>query len=62
MAETKSDPDKLSRLDADLEIMDAHAGEMAEVEESIQESMKKRDREYKDSHLHSVPKGKKHRR
>ena len=52
----------LSRLDEDLKIMEAHSGEMAEIESSIQESMRKWDREYKDSHFHSVPKGRKHRR
>jgi len=52
----------VSRVEADLEIMESHPGEMAEVETGIKESMKKRDREYKDSHFHSVPKGKKHQR
>jgi hypothetical protein len=63
MIEMKAGLDaNLNRVDADLEIMDAHAAEMAEVESVIQESMKKWDREYKDSHFHSVPKGKKHQR
>jgi len=63
MIEMKSGlDDNLSRVDADLEILEAHAAEVAEVEQGIQESMKKWDREYKDSHFHSVPKGKKHQR
>ncbi len=61
--EMKSDLDaNLSRVDTDLEIMEAHAAELAAIEENIQSSMKKWDREYKDSHFHSVPKGRKHQR
>lgn len=52
----------LSRLDQDLQILESHASEVAEVEADIQGSMKKKDREYKDSHFHSVPKGLKHQR
>lgn len=54
--------DNVSRVDADLEIMEAHAAELAAVESGIQESMKKWDRKYKDAHFHSVPKGLKHQR
>ena len=52
----------LSRVDTDLEIMESHAAELAAIEDNIQLSMKKWDREYKDSHFHSVPKGRKHLR
>ena len=52
----------VSRVDTDLEIMEAHPTEMANIESGIQKSMKKWDREYKDSHFHSVPKGLKHQR
>ena len=52
----------LSRIDEDLKIMEAHSEEMAEIESGIQDSMKKWDREHKDSHFHSVPKGIKHQR
>ena len=52
----------LSRIDEDLKIMETHPAEMAAIESGIQDSMKKWDREYKDSHFHSVPKGKKHQR
>jgi len=72
MAETKTgtprekvnsnEDSKLSHLDEDLKIMEEHADKMQDVEDSIQGSMKKRDREYKDSHFQSVPKGKKHQR
>ena len=51
-----------SRIDADLKIMEAHPAEMAAIESDIQDSMKKWDREYKDSHFHSVPKGLRHQR
>jgi hypothetical protein len=63
MIEMKSGLDAdISRVDADLEIMEAHAADLAAAEHGIQESMKKWDRKYKDSHFHSVPKGKKHQR
>lgn len=52
----------LERLDEDLAIMEKHAGELAEVEVDIQESMRRWDREYKDACLHSVPKPRKHLR
>lgn len=52
----------LERLDQDLDIMERHAGRLADVEDDIQASMRKWDREYKDDRLHSVPKPKKHLR
>ncbi|BCR04584.1 hypothetical protein DESUT3_16530 [Desulfuromonas versatilis] len=52
----------LERIDEDLTIMEKHAAELADAEDSIQESMKKRDREYKDARLHSVPRPRKHLR
>lgn len=54
--------ERLEMLDRDLDIMERHAEEMSAVEESIQGDMKKWDREYKDSHFHSVPKPRKHQR
>ena len=51
---------RLDHLDKDLDIMDRHAAEMTEVEESIQGDMKKWDREYKDARFHSVPRPRKH--
>lgn len=50
----------LERLDQDLDIMERHAGKLADVESGIQQSMRRWDREYKDARLHSVPKPKKH--
>jgi len=52
----------LDHLDEDLEIMERHAGAMAQVEDDIQESMRKWDREHKDDSLHSTPKPRKHQR
>ena len=52
----------LQRVDEDLEIMERHASEMTEVEEVIQDAMRKWDREYKDSCLHSTPRPRKHMR
>jgi len=51
---------KIEHLDADLNILERHAGEVAQVEDAIQEDMRKRDREYKDARFHSVPKSRKH--
>jgi hypothetical protein len=52
----------LERLDEDLEIMERHAAEIVEVEDTIQEDMRKWDREHKDASLHSIPKSRKHLR
>jgi hypothetical protein len=52
----------LERLDEDLSIMERHAAELAEAEAGIREEMRRRDREYKDACLHSVPKPRKHLR
>jgi len=48
------------RLDEELKIMEEHPDHLEASEEGIREAMKKRDREYKDEHLHSVPKPRKH--
>lgn len=53
---------KLERLDADLEIMERHEATLEAAEEGIQEELRRRDREVKDSHLHSVPRPRKHLR
>ena len=52
--------EEASRLEADLAIMERHSDQMASTEENIMEEMRKRDREHKDAHLHSVPKSRKH--
>jgi len=52
----------LSRIDQSLEVMESHAGECQDVEFEVQDAMRKRDREYKDEHLHSVPRARKHSR
>jgi len=52
----------LQRIGEDLEIMDRYAGEMETVEHEIKEDLRKWDREYKDSCLHSTPKPRKHLR
>lgn len=54
--------ENLQRVDEDLMIMERHAAEMVEAEEDITEAMRKRDRELKDSHLHSIPRPRKHTR
>ncbi len=52
----------LQRVDEDLDIMERHAANLAMVESGIQLSMRKWDREFKDSRLHSVPRAMKHQR
>lgn len=52
----------LDRLEESLKIMDQHAAELVAAESDIRESLRKRDREYKDEHLHSVPRPRKHMR
>ncbi len=42
--------------------MEKHAAEIADVESTIQEDMRRWDREYKDSRLHSIPRPRKHAR
>lgn len=52
----------LNRINQDLAIMDRHAEELAAVEQFENESFRRWDREYKDAHLHSIPKPRKHNR
>lgn len=52
--------EEVSRLDEELAIMERHSDQVDATEEDIVEEMRKRDREHKDSHLHSVPKSRKH--
>ena len=52
----------LERLEESLKIMDQHAAELVAAENDICESLRKRDREYKDERLHSVPRPRKHMR
>lgn len=54
--------DNLERVSIDLDIMERHASELAAVEAEIQEGLRRWDREFKDAHLHSIPKGRKHLR
>jgi hypothetical protein len=53
---------KRSRIEESLDVMDRHDTECQDVELEVQEAMKKRDREYKNDHLHSVPRARKHSR
>lgn len=52
----------LVRGEKDLDILDVHAAELSAVEHDIQQDMKRKDREYKDTHFHSIPKPTKHTR
>ncbi len=51
---------RMDRLDEDLEIMDRHAADVADVEEQETDSMRRWDREHKNERLHSVPRHLKH--
>jgi hypothetical protein len=50
----------LDRGEKNLDILDVHAAELSAVEHEIQLDMKRKDREYKDTHFHSIPKPTKH--
>ena len=52
--------ESLVRGEKNLDILDVHAAELYAVEHEIQLEMKRKDREYKDTHFHSVPKPLKH--
>lgn len=52
----------VTRGERDLDILDLHAMELSAVENEIQMDMKRKNREYKDSHFHSIPKPIKHTR
>lgn len=53
---------QLDRIDADLEIMERHEGTVEAAEVVVQEESRRRDREFKDAHLRSVPRPRKHLR
>lgn len=52
----------LVRGEKDLDILEVHAAELSAVENEIQLDMKRKDRAYKDTHFHSIPKPIKHTR
>jgi len=52
--------ESLQHIDVALEIMESHPEALDEAEADVQRDMHRRDREYKDSCLHSTPKPRKH--
>jgi len=52
----------VERIEEALDVMDRHDAELDQVEAAVKDAMRKWDREYKDSHLHSVPRPRKHLR
>jgi hypothetical protein len=54
--------ESLIRGEKNLDILEVHAAELSAVENEIQQDMKRKDREYKDTHFHSIPKPIKHTR
>jgi len=52
--------ENIERLDEDLNIMERHAGQLAESEDEVNEAIRRRDRDYKNERFHSVPKPRKH--
>lgn len=48
------------RVDEDLDIMERHAAELAQIDGAVQLSMRRHEREYMDAHFHSVPAPRKH--
>ncbi|PKN12769.1 MAG: hypothetical protein CVU69_05245 [Deltaproteobacteria bacterium HGW-Deltaproteobacteria-4] len=61
-AESEELKESLTRGEKNLDILEVHEAELTAVEHNIQQDMKRKDREYKDSHFHSIPKPIKHTR
>lgn len=59
-AVTEDLKESLVRGEKNLDILEVHEADLSAVEHDIQLEMKRKDREYKDSHFHSVPKPLKH--
>lgn len=52
--------DRIEAIDRSLEVMDQFPGKMASAEMEVNKSLMQRDREYKDSHFHSITRSRKH--
>ncbi|PLX93497.1 MAG: hypothetical protein C0621_07390 [Desulfuromonas sp.] len=53
---------EINRLEADLLIMERFSEALNTIDEEVCDAVKRREREYKDAHLHSTPRPVKHRR
>lgn len=53
---------RIEAIEGDLDIMDRYPLRMQQMEDSIVDDFSRRDREYKDAHLHSIPRPRKHSR
>lgn len=53
---------RIEAIEEGLDIMDRYPLRMQQMEETIIEDFVRRDREYKNAHLHSIPRPRKHRR
>ncbi len=52
--------DRIAAIDESIDIMERHAASMSIAEAELIEQMRRWDREFKDEHLHSVPRSRKH--
>ncbi|GAB4167024.1 MAG: hypothetical protein Tsb0017_10540 [Geothermobacteraceae bacterium] len=52
--------DRIVAIDESIDIMERHAASMSIAEAELIEQMRRWDREFKDEHLHSVPRSRKH--
>ncbi len=52
--------ERIEVIDRTIDIMERHAASMSAAEAELIEEMRRWDREYKDEHLHSVPRSRKH--
>ncbi|TYO99900.1 hypothetical protein EDC39_10160 [Geothermobacter ehrlichii] len=52
--------ERIEVIDQTIDIMERHAASMSAAEDELIEEMRRWDREYKDEHLHSVPRSRKH--
>lgn len=53
---------ELSRIDQSLAIMERHSAALNTAEMTVQDEMRRWDREFKNQHLHSINRSRKHKR
>lgn len=52
--------ERIAAIDQSIEIMERHADSLSTAEAEMIEQMRRWDREFKDEHLHSIPRSRKH--
>ncbi|RME37730.1 MAG: hypothetical protein D6794_06530 [Deltaproteobacteria bacterium] len=52
--------ERIAVIDQTIDIMERHAESLSMAEAELIDQMRRWDREFKDEHLHSVPRSRKH--